>query len=125
MPKLSLQKVLSGLMSKRQEHLDALADIDALFARHGITLAEKVNPTPKKKGKVGRRRRRQRYDQTAEEFVLGVLAGKTLTTAQVNAAWKKADRGGRAENALTKLVQARQVKRVKVKGERGSQYSVA
>jgi len=39
--------------------------------------------------------------------------------------WKGEGRGGSANNALTKLVQSKKLKRLAVKGERGSKYSIA
>lgn len=85
-------------------------------------------PAKKTKGKRGKKKagakRRKRYDQTADEFVLGLLKGKTLTTAQLNAAWDKAGRGGKVDNVLTKVVKSGQVKRSKLDGQ-GSNYSLA
>lgn len=82
----------------------------------------------KTKGKRGKKKaagkRRKRYDQTADEFVLGLLKGKTLTTAELNAAWDKAGRGGKVDNVLTKLVKSGQVKRSKLDGQ-GSNYALA
>ncbi len=76
------------------------------------------------KAKLGRRRTRRRFDQTAAEFLLGLLKGRKLTTAEVNAAWKKAGRGGKADVTLMQLVKAKKLKRAKVKGGRGSRYGV-
>ena len=70
-----------------------------------------------------RHRRRGVFSQTAEEFVLGMLkGGKKLTTGEINAAWKKSGRAHNADNTLSKMTKARKVKRMKVKGQRGSEY---
>lgn len=74
---------------------------------------------------TGQRRPRGQFKQTGEEFVLGLVkANKSLTSSQINAAWKKAGRGGNADNTLYLAVAARKLKRAKIKGERGSVYSL-
>ena len=63
--------------------------------------------------------------QTGKELILALLKGSTaLTTSQIAAAWKKARRGTPVDNVLSLLVKAGQIKRTKVKGERGSSYSM-
>ena len=37
---VTLDKILSGLVKQRQEHIDALAKIDTLFAKFGINPAK-------------------------------------------------------------------------------------
>ena len=59
-------------------------------------------------------------------MILGLLGGgKSLSTAEINAAWKKEGRGGTADNTLTKLVKDSKLKRESVEGQRGSIYTVA
>ena len=71
-------------------------------------------------------RKRGAFQETAEQMILGLLAGgKTMTTAEINAAWKKARRGGSADVALGKLVKAGKLRRKKVKKGKGSNYSIA
>ena len=73
-----------------------------------------------------RRRRRGTFKQTAEQLVLSLLqGGKALTTAELTAAWKRAGRGGKVDNTLTKLVKSKKIKRRKVQGGRGSRYTLA
>jgi DNA-binding transcriptional regulator YiaG len=74
---------------------------------------------------AARRGKRGTFSQTAEEMVLGLLKGKALTTAQINAAWKKSGRKGSADVTLGKMVKARKLKRSKLKGQRGSAYKAA
>lgn len=84
--------------------------------------ATKKKSTKKKAG----RRKRGKFSMTAEQFILGMLkSGRSLTTSQINARWKKAGRGGLANNTIGRLVTARSVKRSKVEGGRGSSYSLA
>jgi len=66
------------------------------------------------------------FARTGEQSILAWLkAKKTLTTAQVNAAWRQEGRKGSADVSLSDLVHARKLKRIKIKGERGSQYKLA
>lgn len=70
--------------------------------------------------------KRGKYDQTAEEFIKSLVKSRKATTSsQIAIAWKKSGRGGRADNTLSKMVKAGDLKRVKLKQERGSRYSVA
>jgi transcriptional regulator with XRE-family HTH domain len=63
--------------------------------------------------------------QTAAEFILSLLKGrKSLTSAEINAVWKKAGRGHNADNTLSLMVKAKKLKRTKVRGQRGSEYRV-
>ena len=65
------------------------------------------------------------FKQTAVEFVLGLVKSRKATTSsKINAAWKVAGRGGNADTTLYNLVKAKKLKRTKIKGERGSKYSV-
>jgi hypothetical protein len=136
MPKQSsataLAQLIEELRQDRQSHVEALAELDATLARFGIA----ADAPRRRGGKPGRptavsgktspkhRRKRGHYDQTATEFVLGLLKGKSLTTKEVNAAWAKAGRGGKADNTLLTLANAKQIKRAKIKDGRGSEYSL-
>jgi DNA-binding transcriptional regulator YiaG len=60
---------------------------------------------------------------TAQAFVFGLLRGrKVLTSAEINAAWKKAGRAANADNTLSLMVKGRKLKRSTLKGQRGSAY---
>jgi len=68
--------------------------------------------------------KRGTFKQTAAEFVLGLIKSKKATTSgAINMAWKKAGRGGNADNTLYKLVGEKTLKRVKIKDGRGSVYT--
>jgi DNA-binding transcriptional regulator YiaG len=74
-------------------------------------------PKPQKRGRV---------EQTAAEFILSLLKGrKSLTSTEINAAWKKSGRPRNADNTLSLMVKARKLKRTKRKGQRGSEYRAA
>ena len=70
--------------------------------------------------------KRERYEQTAEQLITSLVKSRKATTsAQISAAWKKSGRPGKADNTLSRMVKAGDLKRVKLKQERGSRYSVA
>ena len=74
---------------------------------------------------IGSRRTRRSYRQTAEEFITSLITSrKANTSALINVEWKGAGRPGKADNTLSQMVKARKLKRAKLKGERGSRYSV-
>ena len=78
----------------------------------------KVAKAVAKKGKRGV------FKQTGEEMILHYLAQEPLTSGELAALWKDAGRGGTVANELTRLVKLGRIKRTKVKGVKGSRYSV-
>ena len=127
----TIVKAISQLKKKRQAHLDAIAEIDETFAQLGIEAegARRGPGRPRGAGRRavgrGRRRTRRTFAVSGEEAVLAYVkkVGKP-NAADVNKDWQSQGRGGKADNALSKLVKAGQLKRVKVKGERGSRYVI-
>jgi hypothetical protein len=127
----TITAALTDLRAQRQAHLDALAEIDALFAKFGISAATTVRQGRKPGRPAGvtaaiapkKRRKRGHFAQTAQEFVLGLVKSKSMTTAQVNAAWKEAGRGATANTTLSTLVKGKKIKKNKVKGIKGSSYT--
>jgi cell division protein FtsB len=71
------------------------------------------------------RGRRRVFKQTAQQFILKLVRNRPRTTAQINAAWKRQGRAGSANNTLGKLVKDKKLRREKIKGARGSKYSLA
>lgn len=68
-------------------------------------------------------RKRGEFKQSREEFILSLLKGRrSLTSTEINVAWKNAGRAGNADNALSLMVKAKKVKRTKLKGQMGSEY---
>lgn len=107
-----------------------------MFASLGITKFPAVGskaemPKGKRsgrpKGAVAKSKpgKRQKHGVTAAEFVLGLLDGKSLSSADVNGAWKGSGRPGAANNTLTALVKAGKLKRSMVDGARGGVYRKA
>jgi hypothetical protein len=119
---------IQQLLSDRQEHVEALAAIDATLAKVGVVLNGKTAPhraavtsTPAK----GRRRPRRRFSISGEESVLGLIKKQGgATTNEVKFHWKAEGRGGTADNMLTKLVKEKKLKRTPLKDQRGSRYTL-
>lgn len=110
-------KALGKLVAQRDALNRQIAELQAL--------AEPQTPKPVAKRVKGMRKRGS-FKETAEQMILGLLAGgKSMTTADINAAWKKAARGGSADGTLGKLVKAQKLKRRKVRKGKGSNYSAA
>jgi hypothetical protein len=133
-PTLSLDRLLSELVKKRQEHLEALSQIEGVFKKYGIDPSRSkgaatsagitAGTSDVPRGKA--RSKKRKFSQTADEFVLSLLlGGKSLTGSDLNAAWEAAGRAGRADNTLSLLVKNKKLKRTPLKEGRGSKYSVA
>jgi transcriptional regulator with XRE-family HTH domain len=71
-------------------------------------------------------RRRGKFSQTGAQMILAALrGGKKLTGGQINELWKKNGRSGRADVLLGRLVKEKQLTRLKLKDQRGSEYRLA
>lgn len=134
MPRLSqaamFDRTISQLLTKRREYTQGLAHIDAIFAKYHIQVtngaasaAPQSRATSAPRQSAGSRKRRS-FSQTADEFILSSLRSKPMVTGEINAAWKRAGRGGTADNSLGKLVKDKRIKRMPVKDRRGSRYTV-
>jgi len=93
----------------------------------GKTLAKPAGKATKaaKKAAPPKTRKREKYAQTAEQFVLGLVKDKGAITSDINRAWQAAGRKGRADNTLNKMLKLGKLKREKLKGTKGSIYTVA
>jgi hypothetical protein len=110
-------KALGKLIAQRDALNRQIAELQAL--------SEPKAPRPVAKRVKGMRKRGS-FKETAEQMILGLLSGgKSMTTAEINAAWQKAGRGGSADSTLGKLVKAKQLKRRKLKKGKGSNYAHA
>ena len=69
--------------------------------------------------------KRKKYAVTAEQFVLEQVKGNGAATGDINKAWAKAGRTGRADNTLNKMLKAGKLKRKNIEGQRGSIYTAA
>ena len=108
----------SGDSRPRQQQVTKVAAVRGIGKREVMKRLELLGAN------VGQPRQRGRFEQTAQEFITSLLKGqKTTTSAQIKAAWQKAGRKGKADNTLGLMVKAGTLKRVKIKGEKGSEYS--
>jgi len=140
----SLKGHIERLLAERKIHSDALARIDATLGQVGELLNV---PAPKRRGrppknaaallpaayaapaaasgKVGRRKRR-RFAMSGNESILKfVREHRNPTTKDIKTHWDSEDRGGKVDNALSKLVKDGVLNRNPIPGERGSRYSIA
>jgi len=126
-----LMKLVNKLQTERDAHLAAIEDIDRTFESLGI--AASAAPTKrgrKKKGakrgpkpKAGKRTR-GKFKTTGEQSVIAYVSKNPgCTTKDVNKHWQKEGRAGSADNALTKLVKEKKLKRTNIKGQRGSTFT--
>jgi hypothetical protein len=135
MPRVSeaqrFDRTIAQLIAKRSQYSKGLAEIDALFGKYGITVNGtaaparhlKQAPAPSQKSA---KRRRGRFAQSGNEFILSLVKSKNNpTTSEIDAAWRKSGRAGKVHNALGILVKDKRLKRTPVKDGRGSSYSVA
>jgi transcriptional regulator with XRE-family HTH domain len=107
----------------RKAQLAKLAAVRGLGKREAIKRLELLGGS---NGATTGRGRGTRTGPSAQEFVLSLVGSRKATTsAQINEAWKKAGRQGKADNTLSLMVKARKLKRAKLKDERGSRYSTA
>jgi len=124
---LSIYKWEAGKSYPRKAQLAKFFAIRGLGKREAMQRLGLAEPKAAvEKAPAAKPGKRGTYKQTAAEFVLGLIRSKkATTTGKINAAWKTAGRGSNADNTLYKLVGEKTLKRVKLKGERGSRYSVA
>lgn len=141
MPRLKIADHLSQLLGKlRKEHSELsarLEEINGIFSRLGITFggvvtgARRGRPPKnaslaKASGGKRRRRRRGKFTMSGEQSIIEFVKkhGKP-NAAEVNKHWSDEGRGGKADNALGRLVKIGTLKRSKTAGERGARYSIA
>ena len=131
---------IQQLLTTRQHHADAMTSIDATLeqirdALHGIHINEIARRGPGRPrkaaavhpGAVPARRRRGRrgtYATTAEEMILALVRKPGgATTRDIKAKWAAESRGGTADNALSKMVKDKKLKRTPLAGQRGSRFA--
>ena len=133
MPRAKLSNVsLKQLVAELDRRKSRLADLIAQRATIEMEIKElqsipgaepapaKAAPTLKAKG---RRRKRRKFAQTSEQFVLGLVKDKGATTAEIKIAWKDAGRGGPASPTLSNLYKAKKLSRKPLKGKKGFLYT--
>jgi hypothetical protein len=145
-PLTQLAERIQGLIEARQHHASAIEAIDQTLAGVGAALGTKKVGRPKslhtaapmmaapamavpaaaEGGKKRRRRRRSKYAMSAEDSILGfVKENRNPTTQEIKAHYASENRGGSADNVLSKLFREKRIKRAPIgPGIRGSRYSV-
>ena len=137
-------KLLKGLVAKlqaeKQAFLDAIAEIDAIFGQFGVAIVgKKKRGRPRgSKGKraskvmkrktVRRKGKRGKFATTGAESILAFVrkAGKSgAPGSEIADHWKSEGRGQGVYPILGQLVKGKQLKRKKIKGERGSRFWAA
>jgi len=126
---------LQQLLRERDEHAGALARIERALAQVGAALQVPAGsgangrrrgrpPGPAKAlGAPRGRRRRRNFAVTGDELILSMVGQRGgATTQEVKARWKSEGRGGTADNALSKLVRERKLRRIALEDRRGSRY---
>ena len=139
-----LAREIKRLCTERQEHVDAIAELDAIFEEQGMPIeparrrrrqagrprgtvtkngAKKDKKTRSRKSAKKQTGRSSKFTVSGETDVVNFVKRRNKpTTAQINAYWKKQGRGGTADNTLTRLVKRGELKRERIDGERGSRY---
>lgn len=134
-----LAGLISDLQSQRQDHVNAVAEIDAVFEKYGIhppkqqRRGRKPGPRattaqPKRAGRREGRRKRGTFEKTGVETVLEFIktkGTKGATSTEINQQWKSEGRGATADTTLSQLTKQKKLKRVKLKGMKGSRYTLA
>lgn len=137
-----LASAISRLHAERQEHLDAISEIDAIFDQFGITAAApKRRGRPRKtarrtrairkaakKVRRGKRKARRKFATSGPNSILAFVrqgGRKGRTTGDIIRHWKSEGRGAGAYVLLGKMVRERKLKKENLEGQRGSRYTVA
>ena len=109
----------SGKSRPRQQQVAKVAAVRGIGKREALKRLELVGVDDA--GSAPRSRRTS--GPTAKQLILSLVRDKKITsTAEINAAWTKAGRAARANNTLGLLVREGELKRVQLKGMRGSRY---
>ena len=110
-----------GKSRPRKAQVAKLAGVRGIGKREALERLELLGGTAEQ----GSTKRRS-YKQTGEELILSLLKRKkTMTSAEINTAWKKAGRPGICNYLISKLVADKKLKMAKLKGAKRSQYRAA
>ena len=133
----ALATMINRLENQRQEHVDAIATIDAVFEKHGIQLPERkrrgrkpggasaTTAGPKSVARRTGRRKQGTFAKTGTQSILDFVQGKGktgATSAEINKHWKAEGRGATADTTLSQLTKKKTLKRQKINGAKGSRY---
>jgi hypothetical protein len=124
-----LKSLIARLQAERQQHVNAIEQIDQAFAGLGLHAAQ-----PKKRGRgrgpakraVKQRRPRRKFKTTGAESILTLVkaaGAKGVAGGQIAKHWKAEGRGAGLYGLLGQLVKGKKIKRQKIKGQKGSMYT--
>ncbi len=120
---LTIYQWEGGKNRPRAAQLAKLVAVRGLGKREALKRLELLDGTS---GKAAGRPRKARSGPTAKEFVLSLVRGRKGSAGnEINEAWRKSGRPGKADNTLSLMVKAGELKRMKNDGGRGSKYGVA
>ena len=120
---LTIYQWEGGKNRPRAAQLAKLAAVRGLGKREAIKRLELLDGTD---GTTPKRRQTREGGTTAKEFIVSLVRGrKASTTNEINAAWRESGRKGTADNTMSLMVKAGELKRMKNDGGRGSKYGVA
>ena len=124
-----------GKLLKLKEQVDKdIAELQGIAGQFGAAVAVPAAKVGRKRGRLAKvvakpvvvkKGKRGHFQVNAQTFVFDLLKGRSLTTRELIARWRRAGRGSKVDNVLTQLVKSGQVKREKIAGEQGSNYSLA
>ena len=126
---------IQQLLDERQKHAEAITSIDATLARVGAALTSNgqpykpaaavvKQPAPAKLAKP--KGKRQEFAVSGLQSILDFVKSKSNPRGgEIEAQWQSEGRKGRAINLISKLVKDKKLKRIPLKDERGSRYTLA
>jgi hypothetical protein len=133
------------LLEQKAKHTEALNRINETLSRIGSMLGGNGSRAPRRGpgrppasaamgagaaapegGRRRRRRKRGKFAMSGEDSIIRFIREhRNPATSEITAHWRSEGRGGKADNALSRLVKARRLKRQAIAGERGSRYLIA
>jgi hypothetical protein len=133
------------LLEQKAKHTEALNRINETLSRIGSMLGGNGRSAPRRcpgrppasataatgeeapaGGRRRRRRKRGKFAISGEQSIIDfVREHRNPATSAITAHWRSEGRGGKADNALSRLVKLRRLKRQAIPGERGSRYLIA
>jgi hypothetical protein len=127
---LDLTQRIQSLLERRNHHAAAIASIDETLARVEGVLSRNgsVHKAAAVKGlRIGKRRRtRRKFAMSGEQSILAFVKSRSNPIGrEIEKHWASEKRAVTAANLLSKLVKEKKLKRIPLKNERGSRYSLA
>jgi hypothetical protein len=134
-PPLDLAQRIQQLLDQRQQHADALAEIDQTLARIKAALqptatSAENSATPQAvQSPMAKARKRVKWKKFAlpgrESIMAFVKARKNPTTQEIRQHWDGEGRGGTPDSDMSFLVKDGKLRREPLKEGRGSRYLLA